>query len=223
MDRPKAVGPGVAAPDDRDALGAGADPRQLQRALADEVRRFQIVHGEVHAPQVTPGHGEVTRARGAARQHDGVEFGSKGVGREHRHVRRCSTGDLLGVQRVPPPHLDARTELRPLFFHLGEAPVQHRLIQLERGDAVAQQATDALGTLEDHHRVPGPGELLGRREPGGARTDDRHVLSGPSAGPVGRERSGAGRPLGGLELDLLDQHRLGNDPEHARALARRRA
>ena len=80
VDRPEAVGPGVAAPDDRDALGAGADPRHLQRALTDEVRRFQVLHGEVHAPQVTPGHGEVTRARGAARQHDGVEFASKGLG-----------------------------------------------------------------------------------------------------------------------------------------------
>ena len=39
----------------------------------------------------------------------------------------------------------------------------------------------------------------------------------------GASDSGAGRPLGGLELDLLDQHRLGDDPEHARALARRRA
>ena len=118
------------------------------------------------------------------------------------------------------PTVTRGAELGALLLHLGEAPVQHRLFELEFGDPVTQQATDALGTLEDHHSVPGPGELLSGREPSRTRTDDRHLLAGPEAHPMGRQHTRVRRPLGDLELDLLDQHRLGGDTQHAGALAR---
>ena len=177
----------------------------------------------MHAPQVTPGHGEVTRASGAAGQHHGVELASQRGRGNNGRVRRSGTRDLWRAQQGRPPDDDPRAELSALFRHLGEPAVEHRLLELELGDAVAQQPTDALGTLEDDDLVPGPGELLGGGKPGRTRADDRHLLAGPGAHPVGREHPGAGRPLGGLELDLLDQHWLGHDPEHAGAFAWRRA
>ena len=68
----------------------------------------------------------------------------------------------------------------PFFLHLGEPAVEHRLLELELGDPVAEQAADALGALEDDDLVPGPGELLGGGEPGRARADDGDPLAGPS-------------------------------------------
>ena len=138
---------------------------------------------------------------------------------------RSGAGNLRGAHGAPAsrPRRAVRNSV-PSCFHLGEAPVQHRLLELELGDAVAQQATDALGPLEDHDRVSGPGELLGGREPGRTRSDDRHLLAGPGAAPDGApaHQSSAAHSAISSSTCLIS---TGSEvmPEHARALARRRA
>ncbi len=74
MDGPEAVGAGVAAADDNDALAAGIDGRGLEHPLEDEVGGLEVVHGEVHAAKLTAGHLEVAWACRAGRQHHGVEL-----------------------------------------------------------------------------------------------------------------------------------------------------
>ena len=76
------------------------------------------------------------------------------------------------------PTFVARPEDDPLGLHLLEPAVEVPLLHLEVGDAVAEQAADPVGALEDGDRVAGPGELLGAGQPGRARADDRHRLAG---------------------------------------------
>src|SRR3546814_5913420 len=60
-------------------------------------------------------------------------------------------------------HVGVDAELGALGLHLGQAPVDVALLHLELGDAVAQEATDAVGPLEHDDVVPGSRELLGGR------------------------------------------------------------
>ena len=134
------------------------------------------------------------------------------VALDHWRVRRRRAGDLPGAQRSPDvADRDPGAELGPLLSHLREPAVEDGLLELELGDAVAEQATDPLGPLEDDDLVAGAGELLGGRQPGRARADDGHLLAGRLSHPSGREHPGGCRPLGDLELDLLDEHGLGDD------------
>ncbi len=104
-----------------------------------------------------------------------------------------------------------------------EAAVQDVLAQLEVGDAVAEQATDPVGALEDGHRVPGAIELIGGSQPGRAGSDDGHRPPGALVrwawrGPALRKGT-----LDDGGLDGLDGHGWLVDAEHAGRLARRRA
>ncbi len=84
--RAEAVGPGVAAADDDDALALGADGRRGEPALLHEIGRLQVLERQVDAPERTPGHGQVPGQRGPARQHHGVEGGLDLGGGPHGHV-----------------------------------------------------------------------------------------------------------------------------------------
>src|SRR3990170_831883 len=56
--------------------------------------------------------------------------------------------------------------------------VQVPLLHLELGDAIAEEAADAVRALEHGDGVAGAGELLGAGEPGGAGADDGDGLAG---------------------------------------------
>ena len=66
---------------------------------------------------------------------------------------------------APGPYCDAGVKDRSLGDHLGQAPVDDPLFELELRNAVAEQATDALRALEDLDVVARTRELLGDREP----------------------------------------------------------
>ena len=114
-------------------------------------------------------------------------------------------------------------EAHPLRRQLGEPAVQDALLHLELGDAVAQEAAYPVGALEDGHRVTGPSELLGRGEPGGARTDDGHRLAGRAGWWPGDDPAGLEGAIDDSQLDRLDRDRVVVDPQDAGALAGRRA
>ena len=96
----------------------------------------------------------------AAAEADGVELGEEAVGREvDADVHAGPEDDALGL-------------------HLREPAVEAPLLHLEVGDAVAEQAADAVGPLEDRDVVAGAGELLGGGQAGGAGADDGDRLAG---------------------------------------------
>ena len=77
--------------------------------------------------------------------------------------------------------VDAGAELRALGAHLLEPAVEVALLHLELGDAVAQQAADAVGPLVDRDGVTGARELLRDGEAGRAGADDGDRLAGDAA------------------------------------------
>jgi hypothetical protein len=105
------------------------------------------------------------------------------------------------------PDVDARAEPGALGRHLGEAQVEVLLLHLEVGDAVAQQAADAVVALEDRDGVTRAGELLRGREPGGPRADDGHGLARQAPGRLRLHPAVAERLVDDRDLDLLDRDR----------------
>ena len=100
----------------------------------------------MNALQIAARHRQVTRARGAAGQHERIELGAKLV---HRHVDADVTAGAKG---------DA------FFAQDLEPPVEQSLLQLEFRNAVAQQAAHSVGALEDRDEMAGPVQLIGGRE-----------------------------------------------------------
>ena len=161
VDGAKAVGAGVAAADDDDAL-AGCEnlERRIERvAMAALVLLRQEFHGEMDSLQLTAGNFEIARMLGAARQNDGVKVAAQIF---DRNVRAdFGVGD----------------ELHAFGGHLFEAAVDDVLFQLELGDAVAQQSADAVCFFVDRDRVSGAAKLLSRGQTCRAGTDDGDFLS----------------------------------------------
>ncbi len=89
------------------------------------------------------------------------------------------------------PTDDAHAERHALGAHLRDAGIEDALLHLEVGDAVAQQAAEAIVALEDHDVVPGARELLSGRETRGPRADDRDALARALVRGLGLERARA--------------------------------
>ena len=83
------------------------------------------------------------------------------------------------------------------------------LLHLELGDAVAQQAADAVGPLEHDHVVAGAGELLGGGQAGRARSRSTATrLPVCTDGRLRRDPALVPGPVDDLDLDLLDGDRV---------------
>ena len=71
-----------------------------------------------------------------------------------------------------------------LGLHLLDAPVDVVLLELEVGNAVAQQAAGLGALLVDMHLVADARELLGAGEAGRAGADDGDALAGRAREPA---------------------------------------
>ncbi len=203
--RAQAVRPGVAAADDDDVLPGGRQRGRLQIARAHPVGKRKVLHSLVNPRQLPPRHGQFA-PRGRPRgEHHGVVSGPKLIGPDVPSDRR------------------RRTELGPLGQHLLQPPLKMVLLHLELGDAVAHQPARPVGPLVHGDRVPGPGQLLGRGQPGGPRTDHRDRLAGQPLRRPRRREALLPRPVGDRALDVLDGDGRLVDRQHTPRLARRRA
>ena len=140
----EAVGAGVSAADDEDALAVGGDGAGLVDAVAlvAAVLLGQELHGEVDAVEVAAGDGEVAGLLGTAAEEDGVVVvGELGDGDVDADVGVGEEGDAFSL-------------------HLRDAAVDDVLFQLEVGDAVAEQAADAVGLFIDGDGMAGAAKLL---------------------------------------------------------------
>ena len=201
----EAVRPGVTAADDDDVLARGEDLVAHLTPERDDVALREVVHRLVGADELAPGDRQLAGHGGPDREHDGVvtvlELGARHLGAD----------------------VDPVAEPGALGLHLRETPVQDGLLHLELRYAVAQQPAGLVGPLVDRHRVPGPGQLLGRRQTGRTGADDRNGLARQSLRRLGRDLAGVEGLLDGRDLDLLDRHRGLVDAQHAGRLARSRA
>ena len=129
MARAQAVGAGVAAADDDDALAGRKNvERGIERvAVAALVLLRQKFHGVVNALQFAAGN---LQDRGDARTPPARTMASKSR-------RRSSTANVRADFGIG-------DELHALGGHLFEAAVDDVLLQLEFGNAVAQQSADAV-------------------------------------------------------------------------------
>ena len=100
------------------------------------------------------------------------------------------------------------TEFDAFGLHLRQTAVDHIDFQLEVGNAVTQQATDAVVFLEHHHAMTRPRQLLGASQPGGTGTDHGHALAGAVSGDLRHHPAFSPTFVDDGALDILDRHRL---------------
>ncbi len=176
------------------------------RPATTRLAGHQVFHGQVYAGQLPARcRRGVPAGQGARGEQHGVEAFAQVVG-----------GDVDA-------DVDAGGEDDALGLHLGEPGVHDVLLDLEVGDAVAQQAADPVVALEDGHGVPGAGELLRGGQAGRAGADHGDLAAGRGGRRLRLDVAEVERVVGDLHLDLLDGHRVVGDAQHAGGLARRRA
>ena len=110
----------------------------------------QEIHREMHAAEIAAGRREIARGLRPAGQRHGVEVLNQGL-----------AADVA-------PHHRAGMEDHAFCLHLLDAPLDVALLQLEIGNAVAQQAAGMRVLLEHMHCVARAGELLGAGQTGRA-------------------------------------------------------
>ena len=99
-------------------------------------------------------------------------------------ARRDQHRVMLAADRVKADrlaHVGAQHELDAPLFQQAVAALDHRLFQLEAGDAVDQQPARAVVAVIDRDLEPHPPQPVGGREPARPRADDADAL-----GPLGR-------------------------------------
>ncbi len=204
----------IAAADHDDVLAVGAD-RVGRVACHFLVLRDQEFECVVHAVQVAARHRQVARDFRTAGQHHGIELLEDVVG-GNRLARVVA--DAGGDRLVS--HHHAGAEGHALGFHLLYAAVDLRFFQLEVGDAITQQAADAVVLLEQRHVVAGARQLLRRRQAGRARADHGHGLAGLVPGQLRMHPALGPRLVDDGVLDRLDADRRLIDAQRAGRLAR---
>ena len=127
----------------------------------------EIGHRGIDALELAAGDFQVARLRCAAAQDDGVEIAAKVF---DLHVEADVGVGLEGD---------------PLGLHQLDAAIDDFLFELEVGDAVHEQAADAVGALEDGDPVAGLVELSRGGQARRAGADDGDFLA---RAPLGRLR-----------------------------------
>ena len=161
------------------------------------------------AVEFTPGNRKITPVRRATGEDDRVVLGPQIVDRD--------AGGVVGRAA----DVGVRAELGALGLHLAQAAVEDRLLHLELGDAVAEQAADAVGALEHHDLVACTRQLLRCREASGTGSDDGDLLAGAHGRNLRRDPAFFEGTVDDLDFDPLDCDRVLIDAEHTRRLTRR--
>ncbi len=109
-----------------------------------------------------------------------------------------------------------------LGLHLLDAAIDMALLELEVGNAVAQQAAGALVLLVEMHLMAGARELLRAGEPGGAGADHGDALAGLHRRRLGLDPALLPGAVDDRAFDRLDGDRRVLDVERAGGFARAR-
>ena len=98
-------------------------------------------------------------------------------------------------------------ELHSFGAHLLQTAVDQMFLHFEIGDAVAQQAAEAVVLFEDRDGVAGARQLLSRGQAGRSGTDHRHALAGAHGGRLGLDEALFEATVDDHLFDLLDGDR----------------
>src|ERR1019366_4410010 len=141
----QAVSACVATADDHHALSGRENVRRsVQRiAFAATILLREKFHGEMNALEFASRDGEVTRLLRTSGEKDRIE-------------RRLQLFD-----RNADADMRVGDEAHAFGNHLLDAAIDEMFLQLEVGNAIAQQATDAVSFLVNHNLVSCPAQLLG--------------------------------------------------------------
>src|SRR5690606_2499256 len=154
---------------DDDVLVFGGDLFADAVAITGLVLLTQEVHGIVNAAQFSARYRQVARVFGSASQHDSVEL-------RLQRFRGACVQAVFGI--FGGAHVGGWAEFHTFGFHLGKSAVDVGLFQFEVGNAVAQQAADAIAFLEYGNGMPRAGQLLRAGQPGRPGADNGHFLAG---------------------------------------------
>ncbi len=114
-------------------------------------------------------------------------------------------------------------ELHAFGGELLDAAVHQMLFELEGGNAVAQQAPDAVGLFENSDLVSGAAQLLRGGQARRSGADDGDALAGGELRGLRTNPAFLEAALDDVLLDFLDSHRRLVDAEHAGGFAGRGA
>src|SRR6478752_1268031 len=196
-----AVGARVTAADHDDVLAGGRD-RRCRCAVDDALPLGQVLHREVDAGELSPGHEQVARDARAGGHDDRVVLGAE-----------------LGDVDVD-ADFDTEPELDALGGELSDAALDELLLDLELRHAEAHKATGRLVALVDRHPLACARELLGARKAGRPGADHRDAPPRRRGGGQRHDPALGPGPVDDRELDLLDRDRVAFvDLQHARRLA----
>ncbi len=126
-----------------------------------------------------------------------------------------------GSESLADEHVGA--ERHAFGFHLAHAAIDQPLLQLEVGNAITQQAADAVVLLEHRHVVPRARELLRGGQTSRAGSDHGDLLAGLVLRRQRRDPAFGPGFVDDRVFDRLDADRIVVDAERARRFARRRA
>mmetsp|Transcript_7711 Transcript_7711/g.15990 ORF Transcript_7711/g.15990 Transcript_7711/m.15990 type:complete len:526 (-) Transcript_7711:674-2251(-) len=200
-----AVGAGVTTTNHNDVLAGRVNvvavgELRVQQALGVGMEE---VHRKVDALQVASLNWQVTRARRAHGQH-------------HRVVL---LDELLGRDVVTDVGVDHKAHA--LGGHQVDAALYDvRLVGLHVGHAVHHQAANAVRALVHRYSVAHLVELVSSGHAGRAAAHDRHLLARAQHRRLGHHPALLKRLVDDARLNRLDRHRVLNDAQHTRALAR---
>ena len=155
-------------------------------------------------PRLRPRHRQVARQFGTAGQNNRVEILHQYVG------RRINADVLIGAK------------LHALRFHLRNPAINVRFFHLEIGNAVTQQAADAIRLLEHNHLVADARELLRGGKTRRARADHGDALAGFALGRLRCNPTHLPTLVDNRVLDRLDTDRVVVDVERAGCFTRGR-
>ncbi len=207
MDGSQAVRAGIAAAQNNHAL---AFRRELGFVFRPHPGHFAVLlrqelHGKVDAFEVAPRNRQVTRDGGTACQHDGVKL--------RFEFLRCDVH----------ANVDAGLEDHAFGLHLLQAAIQHPLLHLKVGDAIAQQPADLIVALEDGDGMPGAVQLLRGGQSRRAGPDDSDLLVSAEGGRFRRNPALGPAAHGDGLFDALNGDGVLIDAQHAGGLAGRGA